>query len=137
MVQPNGIGELPGTLFSADRLCTSWKVTPANSGVRTVRTKPDSRPMPGRADRSSTPSDRPSHLMSVIRTYVRSVCKVVGRGTPPSRLCRPAAHLPPHQFAGVVNGPRRPERSGHDRRLCGISRWAPSADGGDGADLGC
>src|SRR6478672_947385 len=63
MVQPKGIGELPGTLFNADLLCTSWNVTPANSGVRTVRTKPDSRPIPGKADGSSTPSDRPSHLM--------------------------------------------------------------------------
>src|SRR5664279_2482972 len=64
MVQPNGIGELPGTLFKADRQCTSWKVTPANSGVRTVRTSPASRPMPGRAEGSSTDSERPSHLMT-------------------------------------------------------------------------
>src|SRR5664279_4928283 len=90
MVQPNGIGELPGTLFKADRQCTSWKVTPANSGVRTVRTSPASRPMPGRADGSSTDSERPSHLMTPSEHMFVPFCKKPGRHT--ARAARRRMH---------------------------------------------
>ncbi|WP_225978037.1 hypothetical protein [Gandjariella thermophila] len=49
-VQRKGIGDEPGTRLSTERARTSWKVTPSNSGVRTVRTSPGS---PSRAGSSS------------------------------------------------------------------------------------
>src|SRR5699024_9761331 len=40
IVQVNGIEEFFGTRFSALLHSTSWNVTPSNSGVRTLRTRP-------------------------------------------------------------------------------------------------
>ena len=40
MVHSNGIREPATTLLSTDLAVTSWKVTPANSGVDTERTSP-------------------------------------------------------------------------------------------------
>ena len=40
-VQSKGIELAAGTRFSADFAVTSWKVTPWNSGVVTLRTRPE------------------------------------------------------------------------------------------------
>ena len=56
MVQPNGIADWPGTRLSALLHTTSWNVTPANSGVVTLRISPSRRPNPGSAPGESTPA---------------------------------------------------------------------------------
>jgi len=66
MVHRNGICDAAGTLLSALRHSTSWNVTPANSGVRTVRTSPASG-SPGRVPSSRSAVSRwPSHLMAPV-----------------------------------------------------------------------
>src|SRR4051794_21220443 len=69
MVHRKGIFDASGTLFSALLHVTSWNVTPANSGVRTLRRCP-ARARPGRvagtdggSAASSTTSFWPSHRM--------------------------------------------------------------------------
>ena len=65
MVQPNGIALWPGTRLSADLASTSWKVMPANSGVRTLRTRLFSRARPGSAPVCSVLSSCALHLMQI------------------------------------------------------------------------
>jgi hypothetical protein len=55
-VQLNGSPAAFGTRLSADFANTSWKVMPANSGVRTDRTKFCNRSRPGNASGSPTAS---------------------------------------------------------------------------------
>ncbi|GAA3575323.1 hypothetical protein GCM10022197_35480 [Microlunatus spumicola] len=52
-----------GTWLRAERAITSWNVTPANSGVRTVRTSPGISSSPGSASGSDTtlPTVCPAH----------------------------------------------------------------------------
>src|SRR5690348_8317307 len=64
MVHPKGRAfAAPGTWLSADFASTSWKVSPANSGVCTERTRLLRRASPGRASSRSTPSSCPLHLI--------------------------------------------------------------------------
>src|SRR3954468_3231075 len=67
MVQPYGIRVPgPGTWLRALRASTSWKVTPANSGVRTERTRLFRRASPGRASGTSAPMRCPFHRMPTV-----------------------------------------------------------------------
>src|SRR4051794_25573901 len=67
MVQPYGMRVPgPGTWLSALRASTSWNVTPANSGVRTERTRLFSRASPGRASGTSAPMRCPFHRMTTV-----------------------------------------------------------------------
>src|SRR5690606_4807196 len=66
IVQPNGSDfAAPGTWLSADLASTSWKVSPANSGVCTERTRLLRRARPGSASSASTPSSCPLHRIQV------------------------------------------------------------------------
>ncbi len=75
IVHVKGIADAPpGTRLRADFASTSWKVTPAKSGVCTERTRLLSRASPGRASPCSTPEFLPAPPHTGIRTYVLGIC---------------------------------------------------------------
>src|SRR5688572_23429487 len=103
MVHSKGIREPEATLLSTDLAVTSWKVTPANSGVETERTSPASGNSGTAAGAAADPLSAPcspdaglsacaSHLIASIRRYVRMKVK-----TPRGVLRRAAVgeRLPP------------------------------------------
>src|SRR3954452_11410926 len=89
MVHRKGIFDASGTLFSALLHVTSWNVTPANSGVRTLRTCP-ARARPGRvagtdggSAESSATSFWPSHRMRPVEHVFYRVSTVSTGPVPP------------------------------------------------------
>src|SRR4051794_11158164 len=88
MVHRKGIFDASGTLFSALLHVTSWNVTPANSGVRTLRTCP-ARARPGRvagtvagSAASSTASFWASHRMHPVEHLFYRLSTVSTRRVP-------------------------------------------------------
>src|SRR5699024_8893574 len=137
-----------GTRFRADVAVTSWKVTPWNCGVRTLRTRPDSPSSAGARCSAATsrPISCPLHRMTRSRTRVRLRVKPRRSGTAalrrrrcpagprresPSRidLCpTPPRRRAPISFVGRAggNGPRPPEGDGFAPKTFG----GPAAGGG-------
>src|SRR6201996_370914 len=108
-VQPNGMDDAPGTLFSTDLAITSWNTRPLNSGVRTLRTNPL---IPGSALCACSSTRCPSHLTYRFEHMFEHPSNEIAqsipsdhgqRGDPPLPAVRPRRRLrrlPAHRRRG-------------------------------------